>query len=95
MNAPVEGVNKKTKRQKPSSIDIKAYRDNGKVTALIADAYEAMEKANRVKNVDGFLDVYRVAAKKCANLANVRRNDPQLCCVEASLDSFNSNTRTE
>lgn len=77
VNAPVEGLHKKKHRRRQAitaSFDNKVFRNREKVSFLIAEAYAAMDKANNVKNIDGFLDVYKVAAKKCSNLANVRQN---------------------
>jgi hypothetical protein len=75
VNAPVEVFSRKNKRRKAitaASVEGKVFRNKDKIGALISEAYEAMEKAYRVKDVDGFLDVYKVAAKKCATLADVR-----------------------
>lgn len=63
VNVPVEGKGKKKRGL--------VLRNKEKIQSLINEALEGMQKAYSVRSVDGFLDVYRVAAKKCANIAIV------------------------
>ena len=75
VNAPVDRFDKKGKRKKAgnpaAAAEGKVFRNKEKIAIMITEAHEAMERAHRVKNVDGFLDVYKAAAKKCATLASV------------------------
>lgn len=72
VNAPVGATGKGKRRcSTVAGGEMKVVRNKDKIAVMVTEAHEAMDKAYRVRSIDGFLDVYRVAAKKCAALASV------------------------
>ena len=91
VNASVDNNGKKNKRRKALNqatleAEGKAFRNKEKIVSLITEAYEAMEKAKRVKDMDGFLGVFRVASKKCTVLAQVSVNIYLLSSIMVSCN---------